>query len=172
VYGVSPHLGQWRAQLGYCLNACNELGVWTALHDHRDVKGIAGFGDISFRGVNQTNFFWHHNYDSGADSWMWMGFPDDEKLGGGRLGELTLGMTLNVPLTEKIGLYANGQYMKPTAGAGPVASIEVAYSIGFGLAFYPHGSSKTSNVAGNCWMPVLPVANNGSFLVDTTGIPP
>ena len=55
--------------------------------------------------------------------------------------------------------------MRPTARAGSAASIEDAYSIGFGLTFYPGGNARTRTVAGNCWMPYLPVANNGTFLV-------
>ena len=29
----SPTLGQWRGQIGYALNACNEIGVWGTLRD-------------------------------------------------------------------------------------------------------------------------------------------
>ena len=84
----------------------------------------------------------------------------------GSLGEYTLGATFIVPISNCLALYANGSYMRPTASPGAAASIEDAYSIGCGLTFYPGCNARTRTVAGNCWMPYLPVANNGSFLVD------
>ena len=32
----SPTLGQWRGQIGYCLGACNEIGVWGTLRRSND----------------------------------------------------------------------------------------------------------------------------------------
>jgi hypothetical protein len=177
VYATSPRLGQFRSQFGWAFNASNEIGVWSAINDRGDSKNVAdpaaGSITVSYRPLSQANVFWHHNFDSGADSWLWAGAPEAEKLGdGGRPGEYTVGLTMQVPLTNRVALYGSGQYMRPTATAGPIASIKDAYSVGFGLEFFPRGSSRNRTVAGNCWMPVLPVANNGSFLVDTTGIPP
>ena len=57
--------------------------------------------------------------------------------------------------------------MRPSVAAGETASVEDAYSVTFGFVWYPLGNARTKSVAGNCWMPYLPVANNGSFLVDT-----
>jgi hypothetical protein len=63
--------------------------------------------------------------------------------------------------------------MRPScsaSAAGPyagLASAEQGYSISFGLAIYPAGNARTRTVAGNCWMPVLPVANNSSFLINS-----
>ena len=85
----------------------------------------------------------------------------------GSLGEYTLGATFIVPISNCWALYANASYMRPTASAGYAAAVEDAYSVGFGLTFYPSGNARTRTVAGNCWMPYLPVANNGSFLVDS-----
>jgi hypothetical protein len=170
-FATSPVLSQFRGQMGYVISDWNELGVWSAMHDRGDGKEVTIAGvptSLSYRAVDQYNFFWHHNYDSGADSWLWMGFLENEKVGGlGRLGEFTLGARMQVPLTERVALYAEAEYMRPTAAPGPGASMENAYSVGFGLAFFPNGSSKNRTVAGSCWMPVLPVANNGTFLVDT-----
>jgi hypothetical protein len=166
-----PFLGQWRAQIGYALSACNEIGVWGTFRDRRDsqlVNTEVGFASVDERPVSQVNLFWHHNFQSGADSWLWAGVPEHEKVDGeGRLGEYTLGAALNVPITASVGLYATGGYMRPTARAGQLASQEDAYTIGFGLAFYPGRTARTRSVAGNCWMPYLPVANNSNFLVDS-----
>jgi len=169
---TSPWLDQWRGQIGYAISDWNELGVWSALHGRGDGKVVTLGGvatDIGYRAIDQCNFFWHHNYDSGADSWLWMGFLENEKIGGsGSLGEYTVGARMQVPLTERVALYAEAEYMRPSAAPGVGASMENAFSVGFGLAFFPNGSSKNRTVAGSCWMPVLPVANNGTFLIDST----
>ena len=124
---------------------------------------------IYYRSLNQANLFWHHNFNSGANSWLYFGFPQQTTIsqGGGSLGSFTMGAELTVPISEKIALYAEGTYMRPSASASFSAALESAYTIGFGLAFYPGGSAATRTVAGNCWMPYLPVANNGSFLIDS-----
>ena len=41
------------------------------------------------------------------------------------------------------------------------------FDIMSGISFYPSGNARTRTVAGQSWMPYLPVANNGSFMVDT-----
>jgi hypothetical protein len=164
-FSTAPFLTQWRAQIGYLITPHDEFGVWSALRDRGDSK-FDGF--ITYRPVSQVNAFWHHNYQSGADSWLWLGAPVQQMADGeGNVGEITLGIMLTVPLTERWALYANGQYMRPSIAAGNDAAIEDAYSLGFGLTFYPGGHSRNCSAAGNCWMPYMPVANNGSFLVDT-----
>lgn len=174
-WGTTPFLGQWRAQIGYTLNACNEIGVWGTYRDRFDWQTLDFRRESTFfsRPISQINLFWHHNFESGADSWLWWGVPEREDLsGGGRLGEYTVGATLNVPLTKSMAVYATGQYMRPTADASNGASNDNAYTIGFGLTFTPGACSRNRNVNGKCWMPYLPVANNGSFLVDNFHVAP
>ncbi len=189
-YGLlaqSPTLGQWRGQIGYCLSACNEIGIWGTHADRNDDNGRVSEALILYRPLSQINLFWHHTFCSGANCWLSIGMPEHvhtvsvETFGAGAgdnvvtttirndgsLGEYTLGATFIVPISNCWALYANGSYMRPTAGPGPWASEDDAYSIGFGLTFYPGGNARTRTVAGNCWMPYLPVANNGSFLVDS-----
>jgi hypothetical protein len=190
-YGVmaqSPFLGQWRGQIGYCLSAQNEIGIWGTLRDRGDER-FDPYGDpIVYRPLSQIDLFWHHTFCSGANCWLSVGMPEhlhtaihenliaDQQLGqsplatsvnDGSLGEFTLGATFIVPISQRWALYANASYMRPTAAPGAGAAVEDAYSVGFGLTFYPGGNARTRTVAGNCWMPYLPVANNGTFLVDS-----
>ncbi len=176
----SPFLGQWRGQVGYCLSAQNEIGVWGALRDRSSEKFQFGV-PIPYSPLSQINLFWHHTFCSGANCWLSVGMPEGVHdalhfnansqtysiINDGSLGEYTLGATFIVPISERWALYANGSYMRPSATAGAAASVEDAYSVGFGLTFYPGCNARTRTVAGNCWMPYLPVANNGTFLVDS-----
>jgi hypothetical protein len=168
----SPTLGQWRGQIGYTLDACNEVGVGGTLRD-RSAEFDHNGNTYLYRPINQVNLFWHHNFASGANSWLSIGVPEQDRVvapgnpPNGSLGDWTLGATLLVPISQKWAMYGDAHYMHPSASAGDAGGIECAYSVSFGVAFYPGGNARTRTVAGNCWMPYLPVANNGTFLVDT-----
>ena len=174
VFSTSPSMGQCRIQFGYNLDAHNEVGVWGAISGKRSEKLIAYNLNMAstYRAINQFNIFWHHNFQSGADGWFWLGVPEKENIGGeGRLGEFTVGATMNVPVTQRMALYATGEYMKPAASAGLAGSVENAYTIGFGLAFFPRGCARNRNVGGDRWTPYMPLANNSNFLIDTDALP-
>ncbi|MEX0728727.1 MAG: hypothetical protein WD065_20810 [Planctomycetaceae bacterium] len=36
------------------------------------------------------------------------------------------------------------------------------------ISIYPRRNSRSNTVAGERWMPLLPTANNGSFIVDAS----
>jgi hypothetical protein len=56
--------------------------------------------------------------------------------------------------------------MHPSARPGDPGATEEAWNFTIGISFYPQSNARSETVAGNCWMPQLPVANNGTFLVD------
>jgi hypothetical protein len=165
-YGVSPFLQQLRAQIAYRWDDQHELGFWAAIRlneAHRDVNG-----PLDFRGVDQFNFFWHHKFAFGGDSWAWIGFPDSSKLGGnGSLGSYIWGGTLTVPLSPCWGAYTDIMYMAPSSRTGVIGSMEETFYLGVGITFYPGRNSRQETVMGQRWMPYMPVANNGLFFVDT-----
>jgi hypothetical protein len=176
VFGTSPTISQWRGQVAYVWNARNEFGVYGTLRDmgHSEVANLGAPGapiptSLIFQSYNQANFFWHHKWEYGADSRIWIGGVQNGKLGtnGGSLGDLILGANLTAPLNDRWAVYGNGQYMFPSAHPGPAASVESAWNLGFGLVWYPRCNARTGNVAGNCWTPYMPVANNSTFLTDT-----
>jgi hypothetical protein len=165
-FAVSPFLQQVRLQIAYCWDVQHEFGFWTALRlneAHRDVAG-----PLNFRAVDQFNFYWHHKFAFGGDSWAWIGFPDNSKLGGsGSLGSYVWGGTLTVPLSPCWGAYTDIVYMAPSSRTGVMGSMEETFYVGVGVTFYPGRNSRQETVMGQRWMPYLPVANNGTFLVDT-----
>ncbi len=163
---TEPYLGQWRGLIGFALSARNEIGWWGAFHDRRDAQD-----GIRFRTVAQNNMYWHHNFLNGADSWLWVGIPERNRLNGrGSLYEWNLGGLVNVPLTERTGIYGSFAYFCPSAPAGSDAAVEEeAYQLGIGLNVFLGASSRNSTVAGRCWAPLMPMANNGNMVVDTRG---
>lgn len=165
-----PTLSQFRAQIGFVINPMNEIGVNLT---HRDRSASQNFFapaiPITYSSINYTNLFWHRKWcQGGTDSWIWWGVPAYRRLNaaqGGSIGEFLVGGALQVPVTSRISAYANANYMKPSARGGVAGSTEEYFDLGFGLSFIP-GGSRTCNVTGQKWMPLLPVANNGNFLVD------
>lgn len=166
---VNPTLGQWRFQTAYATSAWNEFGVWGAASQLREAKLDAqGTADV-FRSVTQINFFWHHKYQNLADSWFYIGVPETRKLvgTGEPRGALILGTNWIVPLSDRWAAYANGVYMAPNHSANALTSHADTWAVGIGLSWYPQGNARSSTVAGRAFMPYMPVANNGNFLVDT-----
>jgi hypothetical protein len=118
--------------------------------------------------VNQINPYWHYKWGpGGADTMIWVGVPVSS-LSGGSLGNFDVGALANVPLGDSVGLYSLVTYLHPSSSAGGAGSTEEAWNFTIGLAFYPRHNARSSTVAGQCWMPQLPVANNGYFLVNTS----
>lgn len=171
VYGTSPRLGQWRGQVEYATSAHNAFGVWGCARDLSDqeVTLIAAdtMGPVTTRALTQANLFWHHKFCSGADSYVWFGVPDHGRINGdGSLIDWTFGTSVQVPLSERIALYANGAYYHPSAAAGSTAAMESGYDVGMGIAWYFGGGAKSHAINGKCANAYMPVANNSTFLVD------
>jgi hypothetical protein len=169
-FGTSPTLGQWRGQVEYAVSGCNAFGVLVCVRDRKseqvsphDDEGVL----VENRTVNQTSFFWHHKFCQGADSWLYVGIPGRDRLTGeGSLGDWTVGANVQVPLTERLAMYANASYFRPSEAAGSRASIESGYDVGMGIAWYFGGHAVSHSINGACGLPYMPVANNSTFLVD------
>jgi hypothetical protein len=170
--GVNPTLGQWRGQIEYALSGCNSVGFWGT---HRDLGSriILDAGDreflISNRAVDQACLFWHHHFCCGADSFLWTGVPDKSRLDsteGGSLGDWMVGASVTVPLTDRLGLYANGSYFRPSGAAGPQSAVEAGYDVSMGVVWYFGGNAVSRSINGKCGLPYMNVANNSTFLVD------
>ena len=170
VFAEDPSMFQWRGQLGYATIACNELGVWGTWRGKGDTRLVPGFGPTAWRPINQFNVYWHHKWEPGGpDSWIWVGVPEDDRLtGAGSLGDYLVGLRANCPLSDGVSLYAMVTYMHPSASAGPAAAREEAWSFLIGLELFPARNARTNSLAGQSWMPQLPVASNGYFLVDAS----
>jgi hypothetical protein len=65
-------------------------------------------------------------------------------------------------------LYTLITYMHPSASAGGLGATEDAWDFTIGLSYQLGGSVRSRTVKGQRWSPLLPVANNGYFLVDAS----
>jgi hypothetical protein len=170
--GSHPTMGQWRGQVEYSVNNCNGIGIWGTLRDRSATQVFDGTLPVTNRAISQVNFFWHHKFSTGAASWLYLGFPENERLegqfgnGGGSLGTWMLGANFEAPLSDRLALYANGSYFRPSVSAGSLAAMESGYDIGVGVVWYFGRNAISHSLNGKCSMPYMPVANNSTFLVD------
>ena len=169
-FAVNPTLGQWRGQIAYAVDSSNEFGLWGSLRDKGDTN-LDFFGNsVVTRPISQGNLFWHHKWALGADGWVWIGLPENDRLNqfaGGSLGDFIIGSSMTAPLNDYVSLYANTQYMHPSASPGSIASGDASWYIAVGVQYTVGGGALAKNVGGNSWLPLMPVANNGNFLVDS-----
>jgi hypothetical protein len=169
IFSTSPTVSQLRGEVSYAYDNCNELGVWgtaAVVSDHRDVSGV---GATTWRPIDQINVYWHHKWEwKGADTSIWLGLPVEDHIGGeGNIGEWFAGAAANVPLNDRVALYTLVTYMRPTADNGAAAAETDSWNFTVGVSFSFTGSARSDTVAGRSWTPLLPVANNGYFLVNT-----
>ncbi|MEX0610563.1 MAG: DUF6666 family protein, partial [Pirellulales bacterium] len=177
VLSNEPYLLQLRYQLAFAFSTRNELGFWATNELNHDSQSPSGIPIVN-RAVNQANIFWHHKYDVGADTWFYLGVPTNGRVGppgffdeiapgadAGTLGDFVFGGMLSAPFNDRLAAYGNFAYLNPTADP-VVAAEEESFNVSIGLAWYPGGNARSRTVAGRTWMPYLPVANNGTFLID------
>ncbi len=163
-FSDEPFLSQWRAQAGYALNATDEVGVWGTWIDRTDTSA----GVRTYRPVSQINLYWHHKYTClNADTWTWIGQPSNGTRGGnGTYGEFVVGTNNQIAISDRLAVYINAALLKPSANAGGAGSAELGYQLAAGFVFYPTCGARSCSVAGRKWMPLMPVANNGTFWID------
>ena len=171
--GVAPTLGQWRGQIEYAISGSNAFGIYGCLGDRGYNRLINEVAVYKVRAVSQVDLFWHHKFCSGADSYLWFGLPERERIGNdGSLYDWLFGVSLQVPITERLALYGNAQYMHPSGAASAAASTDSGYNVGMGIAWYFGGNANSSAINGKCNLPYMPVANNSTFMADANATIP
>ncbi len=156
---ASIEIGQVRGVVGYALNEASEVGMWAAFRIDND--RVAG---IPYRAMDQVNFFWHYNWIYGADTTAYLGWSDDP-------GMLVLGLNGQAPLSSSTALFGNVVYNLPSTGGGDArvgvddAFNQETWNVTFGLVYYFGGKAVSRNVSGNAGLPLLPVADNGTFML-------
>lgn len=170
VFGEDSVLWQWRAQIGYIFDDANEWGVWGAWRGHGETQRVMYFGDVTWQPIQQLHLFWHHKWTpGGADTWIMIGIPEQDRLtGGGSLGDYIAGAYSLCPLNDRFMLYSMVNYMHQSARPGDPGAREEAWNFYIGVAFFPQPLARSRTVRGHKWSPLLPVANNGLFLVDAS----
>ena len=156
-------LGQFRSIVGYALNETNEIGLWGTMHINKDTASLGfppGAVLTNIRAMNQSNAYLRHQWAFGGNSMMYVGAFDRADLASWQLGMINL-----APVSKSTSLFGNFTYVVPSSATGLVGASEEQWNVSAGLVFYLGRNAVSRNVSGNRGMPLLPVANNGSFLI-------
>ena len=161
--GNEVYLSQIRSIMGYALNETNEVGVWGTLHLNNDSVGL-GFPPNAaltrIRAMNQSNLYLRHNWAFGGNSMMYVGAVDSADIASWQFGMINV-----APVSSSSSLYGNFTYVAPGSATGLVGSAEEQWNVSVGMVFYLGKKAVSRTVSGNQGTPLLPVANNGSFLI-------
>jgi hypothetical protein len=155
-------LAQLRSSFGVALNSSNEVGVWTAFRLMND------YAEQQFMTVNvtdQANVFWRRHWKYGGMTMLSVGWADDP-------GETVIGLRGETPLNDRLSLFGNVHYIIPSTTGGdlhptlPVDDvfIQESWNVSFGLVFHFGPKGRATSVSGDAGLPLLPVADNGSFV--------
>ena len=145
IVGNDPTLGQWRGQIEYAVSGCNGVGLWGAKRDLGSVQSGRQTFTVEDRALSQVNLFWHHKFCSGADSWLWFGLPDHGRYDGDKsFADWMIGVNVQVPLSDRLALYANASYLHPSAAAGADAAVEQGYDVSMGVMWYFGGHARSN----------------------------
>lgn len=154
------YLGQIRAMSGYALNERNEVGTWGTVHTTQDSLQPGGPGDVRIRASNQANVYWKHNYDFGGTTSAYVGGVDKADI-----GSWVAGLSGVSPLSRNTSLFGNSTFLFPGSSAGVVGSNELQWNVAMGLVYSFGGKAVSRNISGQPGLPLMPVANNGNFLI-------
>ncbi len=153
--GIPIDVGQLRWKLGYARDASNEFGVWGANRVKDDVLGVLPGSPIY--AINQVNAFWHHNWQLGGDTTVYIGYAE-------RPNTWVIGVDGQVPLSRCVSLYASTTYFVGDGAAGSYdALLTDTWNVSVGLSWSFGCKTINRTVSGDCGMPLLNVADNGSF---------
>ncbi|MBL9125068.1 MAG: hypothetical protein JNG90_15630 [Planctomycetaceae bacterium] len=155
-------LGQWRLNLGYDLTRQDTIGVWSALRGYGD-DGFFGATPIRLVPITQTNMYYRHTWANAVQTTFWGGLANGHGQVNGVLGDqdflhnpFVFGAELFVPLTDRLALFGQGNFITPS-GSGTVD----AY---LGVVFYPRGGVRRMTPAP--FAPLQTVAAPTNFAVD------
>lgn len=164
VNGNSIQLGQLRGIAGYALNEWFEVGGFGTVHLWHDQAAVtvAGAPGVrrEVRAANQMNAYLRGNTIGGGSLMGYVGGFDHADIQSWQFG-----FTGDAPLSRWFSLYGNANYAVPGAAAGPRGSGEEQFAMQFGVAYFFGGKAVSPTVTGQKGLPLLDVANNGSFLV-------
>lgn len=169
IYAQNPVLSQLRGQVGYATSASNEYGIMGATHLMGASRTVPGIGQVTWRPISYLAGYWHHKWNAcGPDTWLAVGAPSQSRLaGGGSVGDYLVSASANCPLSNAVSLVSGVMYMHPSSSPKPTAAFDETWNFSIGISLYPGRNARNANIAGQQAMPLLNVANNGSFLVDT-----
>jgi Family of unknown function (DUF6666) len=165
---LNPTFGQVRYLVSYLLRRWGEFGLWGTAHINTAQKFSTAFDlQMDFRAINQINLFFRHFFRNGAEVGVWGGVPFGRSLlGFNRPGNFILGACFCAPLARCWSVRGVAAYMSPQNSLTYFRSQNYAANVSIGVSYaFGNRCCRTSDRG---FRPYFPVANNASFLADTS----
>ena len=159
LFASELYVGQVRGIAGYAVNQHHEFGVWGTFRSTGD-NSVGPLSSLPLRAMNQYNVYWRYNWDFGGQTMLYVGGHDPADI-----GSWLFGLLGQAPLSDNTALYGNFTYAFPGSATGAVGANELEWNFGLGLVYSWGGKAVSTTVSGQQGLPLLPVANNGSFLI-------
>lgn len=155
-------LTQLRGELSWRMRNCDEFGFqfMTGLGGERsdvflrDVDGTAITSSVFVEPINHYRFFYRWRLP-GDGSWTSFGGWSESSHG-------IFGSQVDIPVSDRISLQTAATYWSPGSGLGAAEHRDEAWSVSTGIVFRPGGPRRG---AARYSAPLLPVADNGTFVV-------
>jgi len=159
-YYTTFTMGQWRVKLAYELDPCREIGVWASIPDKGDTARLGsrqtGFSIDRFKPVTQGSLYYRRCWQGGIGTTAWIGLAEEP-------GQFVFGSDARVPLTGRLALVGNFNYVLPSASARPGQDEEM-WNVSLGIELTPcWGANRCHNA--DAYAPLFPLANNGTFAI-------
>ena len=116
------------------------------------------YSPFDVRAQDQVNGFWHHNWAFGGDTTFYTGWADDP-------GTWTFGGFGQVPLNDNVALFGSTNYVISGESNSILGQIHETWNVSIGLVYYFGGKASNPSVSGYQGLPLLPVADNGTFAI-------
>jgi hypothetical protein len=159
-FDSNVNLGQLRGLISYAWDEANEFGVWGAFRAQSDLAIVnPPFPTATIRAQDQVNAFWHHNWVNGGDLYGYVGMADSP-------ADWVFGVSGQVPLSSRLAIFGQTHYIPADVASGPAFNQEI-WNISVGLVYFFGNKSAASTVSGCQGLPLLSVADNGTFGVQS-----
>jgi len=159
-----PFLNQIRWQAGARVYGKHELGFWGAQALNTDHTNPDSRTTYSYRAISHASIYYSYPFANGAEIFLWGGLPYEGSLAhyNNPAGSFVAGLRASVPISGHFSLFAEAGYLKSQHVSGYDAATSNVESVTIGLSY---GFGGQPNTEGRN-MPLLPVANNSTFMVD------
>lgn len=155
-YYITNDLHKIRGELSFVASNNDDIGAWVSIGlDDADSPGSYWNNNNTCWTSNDLYaFFWRRTLTSGTLARAWAGFSGS--------GDGMLGGELRVPVTKRLAVESNVNYLIPRHGSDPYgAGTEEAWNVAIGIAWYPGGNAVCSTFSP--WRPLFGVADNAIF---------
>jgi len=159
-YYAQMDVSQLRAELSWVSCGHHEIGFWSAIGTTSD-KQFSSFNDedVSWQPIDMYALFYRRYFANGSIGRFSGGFTGD--------GQGLLGADLLAPLTAKLALVANANYILGRNDPAPEEALTESWGLTISLVWFP--GYKTPCSSRNPYRPIFGVADNTTMMLNYRG---